>query len=133
MTFLEYLWEEAILLICKIECFSLLCKRKPGLNRRYLWRELMKYAKRQGGDMVAWAQIEDLLGDRDTHVTLSMEHGLTLDRENVWVQALRRVAQKRITGNDNCRYFSGESYLKCAVNPCGDCAECPHFEPKSDE
>lgn len=27
-----------------------------------------------------------------------------------------------------CRYFTGSKFLKCAVNPSGNCSECPHYE-----
>jgi hypothetical protein len=27
-----------------------------------------------------------------------------------------------------CKFFSGSAYLKCAVNPTAECSECPHFE-----
>ena len=30
--------------------------------------------------------------------------------------------------NKNCKFFSGNEGLKCAVNPTVECSECPHFE-----
>lgn len=29
----------------------------------------------------------------------------------------------------SCRYAAHSAYLKCAVNPLGDCAHCPHYAP----
>lgn len=35
---------------------------------------------------------------------------------------------KRLFGDSDCRYYSGSMYLKCAVNPTGDCQDCSHFQ-----
>ncbi len=33
-------------------------------------------------------------------------------------------------GNTNCLYNAHSPYIRCAVNPCGPCEDCPHYEPK---
>lgn len=31
-------------------------------------------------------------------------------------------------GDLTCRYNARSPYLRCAINPCGPCKECPHYE-----
>lgn len=48
---------------------------------------------------------------------------------------LYRIVKETLTEN-NCTWLSpGESrmYLKCAVNPLGDCNTCEHFEPDNNQ
>ncbi|HEY9598471.1 MAG TPA: DUF6464 family protein [Cyanophyceae cyanobacterium] len=33
--------------------------------------------------------------------------------------------------NIDCEYFSGSTYLKCAINPSLPCVDCPHFNSES--
>ncbi|MGC1197421.1 MAG: DUF6464 family protein [Geitlerinemataceae cyanobacterium] len=32
-------------------------------------------------------------------------------------------------GNLSCRYNAKSSYIRCAINPCGPCENCRHYEP----
>ncbi|MGK7876144.1 MAG: DUF6464 family protein [Xenococcaceae cyanobacterium] len=33
-------------------------------------------------------------------------------------------------GDPSCRFNARSPYIRCAVNPCGPCENCPHYEPK---
>lgn len=35
-----------------------------------------------------------------------------------------------LIGDITCRYNARSAYLRCAVNPCGVCEECPYYEPR---
>lgn len=150
MTFLECLWQELALILCKRECLTLLCKRKPEwvFVRRYLYEQLVAYAQHNGGNnLQTWMLIRDLLSDPATDVSLNLEQGLTLDRPAPseyfsFVVSLPTGYtsfelpfpwKSHLVSTSTCRYYSHNSYLKCAVNPSADCDECPHFEPKSHE
>lgn len=41
---------------------------------------------------------------------------------------LRRKSS--VIGDDSCRFNARSTYLRCTVNPCGPCADCPHFEER---
>jgi hypothetical protein len=35
-------------------------------------------------------------------------------------------------GDPTCRYNAHSPELRCAVNPCGPCEGCPHYEPRNE-
>lgn len=35
---------------------------------------------------------------------------------------------RQILGREDCRFSARSAYLRCAVNPMGDCADCHWFE-----
>lgn len=35
-----------------------------------------------------------------------------------------------LIGDITCRFNARSSYIRCAVNPCGLCEECPYYEAK---
>jgi hypothetical protein len=34
-----------------------------------------------------------------------------------------------LIGDITCRFNARSAYIRCAVNPCGSCKECRHYEP----
>jgi hypothetical protein len=36
-----------------------------------------------------------------------------------------------VIGNAHCQYNARSPYLRCAIAPNGSCAECPHYEARS--
>lgn len=38
------------------------------------------------------------------------------------------IGEPKGIGNTNCKYNACSEYLRCAVNPCGPCKGCNHFE-----
>jgi hypothetical protein len=51
-----------------------------------------------------------------------------------WVERARQIEQQKRheyqEWDRNCRFYSFDGFLHCAVNPVGGCSNCPHFEGK---
>ncbi|MEM6423840.1 MAG: DUF6464 family protein [Cyanobacteria bacterium P01_C01_bin.73] len=56
-----------------------------------------------------------------------------VSRRNVSAIALRLSevtaieGSRAVIGDVGCRWNARSPYLRCAVNPCGPCDDCPHF------
>lgn len=35
-----------------------------------------------------------------------------------------------LIGDITCRFNARSAYIRCAVNPCSTCEQCPYYEPK---
>jgi hypothetical protein len=42
-----------------------------------------------------------------------------------------REPERYSIGDASCRFNAHSPYIRCAVNPCGPCKDCPHYEPKT--
>lgn len=58
-------------------------------------------------------------------------HRVTLHVQPAAVPEEKSLLEGRwVIGNITCRYNARSELLRCAVNPCGPCDHCPHYEPQ---
>jgi hypothetical protein len=48
--------------------------------------------------------------------------------QNSTSQNSRYALPKPILGDPDCRFSANSSYIRCAVNPAGNCEDCRYFE-----
>ena len=69
------------------------------------------------------------LSHQDLYRNQSLRRGFAdRDREDSSVNSHRRPVTKYFIGDTTCVHNAHSPYLRCAINPCGPCDECPHYE-----
>lgn len=80
-----------------------------------------------------WRQLQSRYGRGRLHTTDSQGHQSTPPpNQNSSQESEEEMQEMRsyCIGDTSCRYNAHSPYIRCAVNPCGPCENCPHYEPK---
>jgi Family of unknown function (DUF6464) len=89
----------------------------------YFDQVLMDYPPRYPGDRARIAMPFRLPGIEPSGATLQELRGFLEVHQQEIMSPIRNAI-----GDTTCQYNAGSSMIRCAVNPCGPCEGCQHYE-----